>query len=255
MIDSNQRAHGPASYTVPCRAPGRRQARCIAEQDQERRAGRVRGDGIGRRSAARLSRTSGWRTMPRWREWRPSRMPPSPGTCASACCQIRRCWSRAWPNWAGSGRRSRCSSERYRAIVEELQAKLREPGDPTPSPPAFAAELRTWLRHRLEQVAQREDPQSLLAQESLLRIMTAHVQIMPSGREFSSTATTPCWKRRCAQGFRSTTAAASAAAENARPGSFRARCTERGIPITRSPRPRRMPASCSCAATRPSATS
>jgi CDP-4-dehydro-6-deoxyglucose reductase len=74
--------------------------------------------------------------------------------------------------------------EHYRAIVEELQAKLREPGDPTPSPPAFAAELRTWLRHRLEQFAPREGPQSLLAQESLLRIMTAHVQIMPSRREF-----------------------------------------------------------------------
>jgi CDP-4-dehydro-6-deoxyglucose reductase len=74
--------------------------------------------------------------------------------------------------------------EHYRAIVEELQAKLREPGDPTPSPPAFAADLRAWLKHRLGAAAQSDDPQPLLAQESLLRIMTAHVQIAPSGREF-----------------------------------------------------------------------
>jgi len=64
--------------------------------------------------------------------------------------------------------------EHYRAIVEELQAKLRAPGD--------AAGLRAWLQERLEPVA--PGAQSLLAQESLLRIMTAHVQVKPSGREF-----------------------------------------------------------------------
>jgi CDP-4-dehydro-6-deoxyglucose reductase len=64
--------------------------------------------------------------------------------------------------------------EHYRGIVEQLQAKLREPGD--------AAGLRAWLQQRLEPVAQ--GSQSLLAQESLLRIMTAHVQVEPSGREF-----------------------------------------------------------------------
>jgi len=64
--------------------------------------------------------------------------------------------------------------EHYRAIVEELQAKLRTPGD--------AAGLRAWLQERLEPVA--PGAQSLLAQESLLRIMTAHVQVKPSGREF-----------------------------------------------------------------------
>jgi len=74
--------------------------------------------------------------------------------------------------------------EHYRAIVEELEAKLREPGDAMPSGAALAAELSAWLKHRLEPVALREDAQPLLAQESFLRIMTAHVQIMPSGREF-----------------------------------------------------------------------
>jgi CDP-4-dehydro-6-deoxyglucose reductase len=64
--------------------------------------------------------------------------------------------------------------EHYRGIVVELQAKLRESGD--------AAELRAWLHQRLEPAAQ--GSQSLLAQESFLRIMTAHVQVKPSGREF-----------------------------------------------------------------------
>jgi CDP-4-dehydro-6-deoxyglucose reductase len=65
--------------------------------------------------------------------------------------------------------------EHYRAIVEELQAKLREPA-------ASPAALRAWLQQRLEAVAHGAQP--LLAQESLLRIMTAHVHVKPSGREF-----------------------------------------------------------------------
>ena len=62
----------------------------------------------------------------------------------------------------------------YRAIVEQLQAKLREPDD--------AAGLLAWLQQRLEPAAQVGQP--LLEQESFLRIMTAHVQVKPSGREF-----------------------------------------------------------------------
>ena len=71
--------------------------------------------------------------------------------------------------------------EHYRAIVEQLQAKLR---DPAASPQALVGELRTWLNQRLEPVAQGEDSQPLLVHENFLRIMTAHVQITPSGREF-----------------------------------------------------------------------
>jgi CDP-4-dehydro-6-deoxyglucose reductase len=65
--------------------------------------------------------------------------------------------------------------EHYRAIVDELRAKLREPA-------ASPAELRAWLEQRLEPAAHGGQP--LLAQESFLRIMTAHVQVKPSGREF-----------------------------------------------------------------------
>jgi CDP-4-dehydro-6-deoxyglucose reductase len=70
--------------------------------------------------------------------------------------------------------RAQAQLEHYRAIVTELQAKLREPGD--------AAGLRDWLQQRLHPVAQ--GAQALLAQESLLRIMTAHVQVRPSNHEF-----------------------------------------------------------------------
>jgi len=65
--------------------------------------------------------------------------------------------------------------EHYRAIVEQLQAKLREPA-------ATPAAMLAWLQQRLEPVTHGGPP--LLAQESFLRIMTAHVQIKPSGREF-----------------------------------------------------------------------
>jgi len=65
--------------------------------------------------------------------------------------------------------------EHYRAIVDQLQAKLRQPQ-------ASPAALLAWLQQHLEPAAHGEPP--LLAQESFLRIMSAHVQIKPSGREF-----------------------------------------------------------------------
>jgi CDP-4-dehydro-6-deoxyglucose reductase len=64
--------------------------------------------------------------------------------------------------------------EHYRTVVGELQARLRGPVD--------AADLLDWLGRRLEPAA--PDAEPLLAQEGLLRIMTAHVQVRPSGREF-----------------------------------------------------------------------
>ena len=64
--------------------------------------------------------------------------------------------------------------EHYRAILVELQEKLRDPGD--------AAAALAWLKERLEPGAPGGQP--LLAQESFLRIMSAHVQVKPSDREF-----------------------------------------------------------------------
>jgi len=68
--------------------------------------------------------------------------------------------------------------EHYRAIVQELQARLRAPGG--------AAGLLDWLQERFAPVAPGGAPlrAPLLAQDSLLRIMSAHVQVRPSGHEF-----------------------------------------------------------------------
>jgi CDP-4-dehydro-6-deoxyglucose reductase len=66
--------------------------------------------------------------------------------------------------------------EHFRGIVEQLQEKLRELPD--------AAGLQAWLRQRLAPAAPAGQAQPLLAQESLLRIMTAHVRVQPSGHEF-----------------------------------------------------------------------
>ncbi len=73
--------------------------------------------------------------------------------------------------------------EHYRAMVEQLQVKLGELGD-TAAPQAAAARLLAWLTHSLEAGPPAEESQPLLAQESFLRIMTAHVQVKPGGREF-----------------------------------------------------------------------
>jgi CDP-4-dehydro-6-deoxyglucose reductase len=73
--------------------------------------------------------------------------------------------------------------EHYRATVEQLQAMLREIGAAA-APQAAAARVLDWLTHRLRAGPQGEAPQPLLAHESFLRIMTAHVQVKPSGREF-----------------------------------------------------------------------
>lgn len=75
--------------------------------------------------------------------------------------------------------------QRHRTIVAQLQAKLRDPQPPARSPQALAAELLVWLGQQLEYVIPGGgDAQPLRVQENFLRIMTAHVQIAPSGREF-----------------------------------------------------------------------
>ena len=74
--------------------------------------------------------------------------------------------------------------ERHRAIVAQLQAKLRDPGPAATSPKILAADLLDWLGRQLEWNVTGADPQPLRIQENFLRIMTAHVEIKPSGSEF-----------------------------------------------------------------------
>ena len=64
--------------------------------------------------------------------------------------------------------------ERTREILDELRARLRQPGE--------TARLADWLDAQLAAATPPGTP--LLAHESLLRIMSAHVQVNPSGHEF-----------------------------------------------------------------------
>jgi len=73
--------------------------------------------------------------------------------------------------------------EHYRVIVEEMQAKLRALGGSALTR-AGAADLLGWLDRRLEPAAQGGAPGPLRIQQDFLRIMTAHVQLKPSGHEF-----------------------------------------------------------------------
>ena len=73
--------------------------------------------------------------------------------------------------------------DQYRAVVDELQGKLRALGE-SASAHAAAAELLEWLDRRLAPAMRREEPLPLRMQQDFLRIMTAHVQLKPSGHEF-----------------------------------------------------------------------
>ena len=73
--------------------------------------------------------------------------------------------------------------DQYRSVVEELQGKLRELSG-SASPRAGAAELLGWLDRRLEPAAKGGERGPLWIQQDILRIMTAHVQLKPSGHAF-----------------------------------------------------------------------
>jgi CDP-4-dehydro-6-deoxyglucose reductase len=73
--------------------------------------------------------------------------------------------------------------EHYREIVDALRRKLGEIGE-SGSPRAAATGLLDWLERHLEAGPQSAQARRLRLQQDLLRIMTAHVQIKPSGHEF-----------------------------------------------------------------------
>jgi len=76
--------------------------------------------------------------------------------------------------------------EHYRGVLAELQGKLRALGG-SESPRTDAAELLDWLDRHLERAAQSGEsgqPRPLRLEQDFLRIMTAHVQLKPSGHEF-----------------------------------------------------------------------
>ena len=78
---------------------------------------------------------------------------------------------------------SETRSEHYRNIVQEVKTRLRDLGE-SGSPKAAVASLIAWLDLQVEPVTLGTKPRPLRMREDFLRIMTAHVQIRPSGHEF-----------------------------------------------------------------------
>ncbi len=74
-------------------------------------------------------------------------------------------------------------SDAYRTTLDQLCGKLRDEVSGA-APPQAAAGLLAWLQRSLEFAEQGEEPSTLLVHERFMRIMTAHVQIKPSGHEF-----------------------------------------------------------------------
>ncbi len=76
--------------------------------------------------------------------------------------------------------------EEYRGLLgrlEERLAGLERDGDRAIAP--TASELRLWLRRELERgLRQARATQPLVVEDSVLRIMTAHVRLLPSQHEF-----------------------------------------------------------------------
>lgn len=76
--------------------------------------------------------------------------------------------------------------EEYRGLLGRLEGRL---GDleraGAPDTTRAAVELRTWLRRELEQgLRQAHETQPWVVEDSVLRIMTAHVRLLPSQHEF-----------------------------------------------------------------------
>lgn len=79
--------------------------------------------------------------------------------------------------------RVEAQAERYRAIVNEVQSRLRQM-NASASRHAAVEQLLGWLDRQLEPGPQDAVARPLRMRENFLRIMTAHVQIKPSGHEF-----------------------------------------------------------------------
>jgi len=77
------------------------------------------------------------------------------------------------------------SLERYKTITDWLYDKFNEyeKSDNREIKNAFAP-LKLWLRHELERETPSDPLQSLVVKESFLRLMTAHVRLLPSQHEF-----------------------------------------------------------------------
>ena len=75
--------------------------------------------------------------------------------------------------------------ERYKTVIEWLYDKFGGYENSGGDLKQTMGVLRIWLRHEMESGSLTENPlQSFLAKESFLRLMTAHVRLLPSQHEF-----------------------------------------------------------------------
>jgi CDP-4-dehydro-6-deoxyglucose reductase len=78
---------------------------------------------------------------------------------------------------------TRAVRERYRALVAALDQRLAAL-EREPATGARARELRVWLLREMTGILEDRAERSLLAMDRVLSVMSAHVQILPSGHEY-----------------------------------------------------------------------
>ena len=81
--------------------------------------------------------------------------------------------------------RTRAQVERYKTITDWLYDKFSEhEKSGVPDIRNIMGPLKLWLRHELEKQSPSDYLQSYVVKESFLRLMTAHVRLVPGQREF-----------------------------------------------------------------------
>lgn len=80
---------------------------------------------------------------------------------------------------------TRAQFSHYRNILDALEMRFGELERTGGGVQVAAASLKKWLHDQRDAViAEKEDTERLMAQDSVLRLMAAHVQVLPSNREF-----------------------------------------------------------------------
>jgi CDP-4-dehydro-6-deoxyglucose reductase len=75
--------------------------------------------------------------------------------------------------------------QHYHTLVVGLQDRIHELGDASPEARAALRQLDQWLESELRQVlGEEQKPDSLAVMDAMLKVMSAHVTLQPSGRDF-----------------------------------------------------------------------
>ena len=193
---------------------------------------------------------SGWRTMPPSRSSRRSRTRRSPARMRerllpSSEVLVARL---ARTGQGAEARRSRARASPYdHGAAAGQTARASRSGDFRRGP--WRRNCSTGSNNIWSVRCQAKNPSHCRSQENFLRIMTAHVQITPSGREFFVDGND---KRARGGAARRTGARLRLQRRQLRKvqgeDRFRPGASDTPFRLRRSPRPRSMPASCSCAA-------